>query len=144
MTVTKTGGKAAPLWVLVCSLPTLYPRIYRGSLNQVCYFYTGERQIACCFLVVKATNDKQKANKKEKVTAVSVEKIDLCLEMLKSADATDLNQGESETTKELEGEYVCAFKLVIACIMQKLVVLSFHGFMPLLLFSVKNLQLPHC
>lgn len=52
------------------------------------------------------TTDKQKTKKKEKITTVSVEKIDLCLEMLKSADATDLNQAESETTKELEGDYL--------------------------------------
>ena len=63
------------------------------------------RSILSC-LVVRATTDKQKTKKKEKVTTVSVEKIDLCLEMLKSADATDLNQAESETTKELEGDYL--------------------------------------
>ena len=54
---------------------------------------------------MRTTTDKKKTKKKEKVTSVSVEKIDLCLEMLKSADATDLNQAESETTKELEGEH---------------------------------------
>ena len=64
------------------------------------------RSINSFCLVVRVTTDKQKTKKKDKVTTVSVEKIDLCLEMLKSADATDLNQAESETTKELEGDYL--------------------------------------
>lgn len=55
-------------------------------------------------LVVRVTTDKKKTKKKDKVTTVSLEKIDLCLEMLKSADATDANQAESETTQELEGK----------------------------------------
>ena len=55
-------------------------------------------------LVVRVTTDKKKTKKKDKVTTVSLEKIDLCLEMLKSADATDANQAESQTTQELEGE----------------------------------------
>lgn len=54
--------------------------------------------------VVRATTDKQKTKKKDKVTTVSLDKIDLCLEMLKSADATDVNQAESQTTQELEEE----------------------------------------
>ena len=63
-------------------------------------------------VVVRATTDKNKAQKKEKekVTTVSVEKIDLCLEMLKSADATDINQAESQTTQELEGNTICVAK----------------------------------
>ena len=52
---------------------------------------------------MRATTDKQKTKKKDKVTTVSLDKIDLCLEMLKSADATDVNQAESQTTQELEG-----------------------------------------
>ena len=55
-------------------------------------------------LVVRVITDKKKTKKKDKVTTVSLEKIDLCLEMLKSADASDANQAESETTQELEGE----------------------------------------
>ena len=55
-------------------------------------------------LVVRVTTDKKKTKKKDKVTTVSLEKIDLCLEMLKSADATDANQAENQTTQELEGE----------------------------------------
>ncbi|XP_065897860.1 signal transducing adapter molecule 1-like isoform X2 [Dysidea avara] len=53
--------------------------------------------------VVKTTSD-QKKKKQNKVVTVSLEKINLCLEMLKSADATDANQAESETTRELEEE----------------------------------------
>ena len=61
-------------------------------------------------LVVRTTTDQQKTKKKEKVTTVSLEKINLCLEMLKSADATDANQAESQTTQELEGGHIICIK----------------------------------
>ena len=54
--------------------------------------------------MVKTTSDQKKKKKQDKVVKVSLEKINLCLEMLKSADATDANQAESETTRELEGK----------------------------------------
>ena len=75
-------------------------------------------------LVVRVTTDKQKTKKKEKVTTVSVEKIDLCLEMLKSADATDVNQAESQTTQELEGEHDLIFQYRVSVTVETLLINS--------------------
>ena len=53
----------------------------------------------------------RKAAKKAKTDevkkgAVNEEKVDLLLEMLKQADATDVNQAESETLLDLEGSLI--------------------------------------